>query len=147
MKYFAFWNVYENGVPVDLLDLRGCFTLKEKRDRILRIYALMTRCLGTYQEPILKNAVKCMLYDMKNNPDITIHDIFNYVVQYNEDGELVLDEAHKKLRCKLHAVLDELEDTPQNKKDWREFLNQEKWLWVKNYAECIRIFILRQMRS
>lgn len=125
MKYFTFWNVYENGVPVNLLDCRGCLTYKEKKERITRIYAMMTRSLGNYQEQILKNAVKSMLYDMKKNPNLTIFDILQYIVQYNEDGEPYLDEAHKKLRCKLQAVLDELEDTPQNKNSWGEFLKEQ----------------------
>jgi hypothetical protein len=66
-----------------------------------------------------------MLYDMNNNPDITILDIKNYIVQYNENGEIVLDEAHKKLRLKLMAVLDELEDMPQRKTNWGEFLKEQ----------------------
>lgn len=124
-KHFAFWNVYEDGLPVDLLDLRGCLTYKHKKERITRIYAMMSRILGSYQEQILKNAVKRMLYDMKNNPDITILDILNYIIMYNEEGEIVLDEAHKKLRCKLQAVLDELEDAPQRKHNWSEFVKAQ----------------------
>ena len=124
-KYFTFWKVYENGVPIDLLDLRGCLTSKDKKERITRIYAMMSRTLGNYQEQILKNAIKRMMYDMKNNSDITIFDILHYIVQYNEDGEIVLDEAHKKLRCKLQAVLDELEDTPQSKNNWGELLKEQ----------------------
>jgi hypothetical protein len=65
MKYFAFWNVYVDGLPVDLLDLRGCLTYKDKKERLLRVYAILSRSLGSYQEQILKNAVKRMLYDMK----------------------------------------------------------------------------------
>ena len=125
MKYFTFWNVYEDGVPVNLLDLRGCLTYKDKKERITRIYAMMSRTLGSYQEQILKYAIKGLLYDMKNNPNLTIFDILQYIVQYNEDGEPFLDEAHKKLRCKLQAVLDELEDTPQNKNNWGEFLKEQ----------------------
>lgn len=124
-QYFSLWNVYEDGVPVNLLDLRGCLSYKEKKERLTRIYAIMSRSLGSYQEQILKYAVKDMLYDMKNNPDITILDIKNYIVQYNDDGEIVLDEAHKKLRLKLMAVLDELEDMPQRKNNWGEFLKEQ----------------------
>ncbi len=124
-KYFAFWNVSEDGLPVDLLDLRGCLMYKHKKERITRIYAMMSRILGSYQEQILKNAVKGLLYDMKNNPDITILDILSYIVMYNEEGKIVLDEAHKKLRCKLQAVLDELEDAPQSKHNWSEFVKAQ----------------------
>ena len=127
MKYFAFWNVYEDGVPVNLLDLRGCLTYKDKKERLLRVYAILSRSLGSYQEQILKNAVKRMLYDMKKNPNITIFDITKYIVEntYNENLEPVLDETHKKLLCKLQAVLDEIEDTPQSKKNWSEFLKEQ----------------------
>ena len=53
-KYFTFWNVYKEGVPIDFLDLRGCLTYKDKKERITRIYAMMSRTLGSYQEQILK---------------------------------------------------------------------------------------------
>lgn len=125
MKYFAFLNVYEDGVPVNLLDLRGCLSYKDKKERITRLYAMMSRTLGSYQEQILKNAVKRMLSDMKNNPDLTILDIINYIIQFDENGKIVLDEAHKKLRCKLQAVLDELEDIPQSNNNWGEFLTKQ----------------------
>ncbi len=125
MKYFSFWNVYEDGLPVDLLDLRGCLTLKDERERILRIYAMMTKSLGSYQEQILKNAIKRMLGDMKKNPDVTIFDVIRYMVRFDEEGEMIVDEAHKKIICKLQAVLDELEDTPQRKNNWGEFLNEQ----------------------
>jgi hypothetical protein len=36
-----------------------------------------------------------------------------------------LDETHKKLLCKLQAVLDELENTPQSKNNWCEFLKEQ----------------------
>ncbi len=65
------------------------------------------------------------LKDMSTIYSITIFDILQYIVQYNEEGEPYLDEAHQKLRCKLQAVHDELEDTPQNKNSWGEFLKEQ----------------------
>lgn len=126
-KYFAFWNVYENGMPVDLLDLRGCLTLKDERERILRAYAIMTRMLGTYQEQILKVAVNCMVKQMKRNLDVKIADILKFIegTSYNDDGELVMDEAHKKLYLKLKSVIDDFEDTPIHKNNWGEFVKAQ----------------------
>ncbi len=115
----------EEGIKKEGAELSSSSPLISEKYTVDGIYAMMTRSLGNYQEQILKNAVKSMLYDMKKNPDITIFDILQYIVQYNEEGEPYLDEAHKKLRCKLQAVLDELEDTPQNKNSWGEFLKEQ----------------------
>lgn len=127
VKYFSFWNVYEDGIPVDLLDLRGCLTLKDERERILRIYAMMTRMLGTYQEQILKVAVNCMVRQMKRTPDMKVTDILKYIegTSYNDDGELVMDEAHRKLYLKLKSVIDDFEDTPIHKNNWGEFVEAQ----------------------
>lgn len=127
LKYFSFWNVYENGIPVDLLDLHGCLTLKDERERILRIYAMMSRMLGSYQEQILKIAVNCMLRYMKRNPDMKLADILDFIgaISCNDDGELVMDEAHRKLYLKLKSVIEDLEDTPIHKNNWGEFVKAQ----------------------
>ena len=124
VKYFSFWNVYEDGLPVDLLDLRGCLTLKDERERILRIYAMMTKSLGSYQEPLLKVAVNCLLRQMKKTPDIKISDIINYIelISCNDDGEPKMDEAHRKLCLKLKTIIEDLMDMPVSKNNWGEFV-------------------------
>ncbi|SEH50550.1 hypothetical protein SAMN02910265_01053 [Ruminococcus flavefaciens] len=126
-KYFSFWNVYEDGVPVNLLDLRGCRTLKEERERIFRIYAMMTKSLGSYQEPILKIAVNCLLRQMKKDPDMKIEDIINYIeyISCNDDGEPVMDEAHRKLCLKLKTIIEDLVDMPVSKNNWGEFVKAQ----------------------
>ena len=84
----------------------------------------MTRMLGTYQEQILKVAVNCMVKQMKRNLDVKIADILKFIegTSYNDDGELVMDEAHKKLYLKLKSVIDDFEDTPIHKNNWGEFV-------------------------
>lgn len=126
-KYFAFWNVYGDGVPIDLLDLRGCLTNKEEKERLTRIYALMSRTLGSYQEQILKVAVNCMVRQMKRCPDMKVSDILEYIegISCNEKGELVMNEAHKKLYMKLKSVIEDLEDMPIHKNDWGELIKEQ----------------------
>ena len=123
-NYFSFWNIYDDGLPVDLLDLRGCQGYKDKKDRLTRIFAMMCRTLGSYEEQIIKNAVKDLLKEMKFNPDVIASDIEKYI--YNEDDahdeeEPSGDKTHRKLRYKIDAVLDDLRDTPQIKNNWGEF--------------------------
>lgn len=121
-KYFTFWNVYENGVPIDLLDLRGCLTYKDKKDRLLRIYTMMSRTLGSYEEQILKNVIKRMLKDMNSNPSMTIFDISKYICEdIKEDESPAKDEPHRKLLYKIDAVLDDLRGAPLTKNNWGEF--------------------------
>ena len=116
VKYFSFWNVYKDGLPVDLLDLRGCMSYKDKKDRLLRIYAMMSRTLGSYEEQILKNVIKRMLKDMKSNPNMTIFDISKYICE-----DIQEDDTHRKLLYKVDAVLDDLRETLQTKNNWGEF--------------------------
>ena len=121
-SYFSFWDVYKDGLPVDLLDLRGCLSYKDKKDRLLRIYTMMSRTLGSYEEQILKNVIKRMLRDMKSSPLITIFDISNYICEdIQEDESPAKDDTHRKLLYKLDAVLDDLRGTPQTKNSWGEF--------------------------
>jgi len=119
-EYFSFWDVYTDGLPVDMLDLRGCLSYKDKKERLTRVYAIAARTLGSYEEQILKNAVKKMLKDMKKNLHMTIFDIFKFI---NKDE--VKDEAHKKLIYKLDAVLDDFSETSQTKNNCDEFIKAQ----------------------
>ena len=126
VKYCSFWSVYENGLPIDLLDLRGCLTYKDKKDRLFRIYAMMSKTLGSYEEQILKNVIKRMLKDMKNNNDLTIFDLSKYLYEdINEDETPAKDDAHRKLLYKIDSVLDDLRGTPQTKNNWGEFVKEQ----------------------
>lgn len=119
-EYFSFWDVYTDGLPIDMLDLRGCMSYKDKKERLTRVYAIAARTLGSYEEQILKNAVKKMLKDMKKNLHMTIFDIFKFI---NKDE--VKDEAHKKLIYKLDAVLDDFSETSQTKNNCDEFIKAQ----------------------
>ena len=123
-RYFCFWDVYEDGLPVDLLDLRGCHTYKEKKDRLTRIFAMMCRTLGSYEEQIIKNAVKALLKEMKHNSDVIASDIEKYIYEEddaNDEENPSGDKTHRKLRCKIEAVLDDINGAPQTKNNWTEF--------------------------
>ncbi|HRU98775.1 MAG TPA: hypothetical protein P5092_15240 [Ruminococcus sp.] len=120
--YCSFCNVYEDGLPVDLLDLRGCLSYKDKKDRLLRIYTMMSRTLGSYEEQILKNVIKRMLRDMKMNPNMTIFDISKYICKdIQEDESPAKGDTHRKLLYKIDTVLDDLRGTPNTKNNWGEF--------------------------
>ena len=88
---------------------------------------MMSRMLGSYQEQILKIAVNCMLRYMKRNPDMKLADILDFIgaISCNDDGELVMDEAHRKLYLKLKSVIEDLEDTPIHKNNWGEFVKAQ----------------------
>lgn len=114
--------MYEDGLPVDLLDLRGCLSYKDKKDCLLRAYAMMSRTLGSYEEQILKNVIKRMLRDIKSNPHITIFEISEYICEdIQEDESPAKDDTHRKLLYKIDAVLDDLRGTPNTKNNWGEF--------------------------
>lgn len=121
-RYFSFWNIYEKGVPIDLFDLRGCFTYKDKKNRLLRIYTMMSRTLGSYEEQILKNVIKRMLKDMNSNPNMSIFDVSKYISEDIQDDESpAKDDTHRKLLYKIDAVLDDIKGITQTKDNWGEF--------------------------
>ena len=88
---------------------------------------MMTKSLGSYQEPILKIAVNCLLRQMKKTPDIKISDIINYIelISCNDDGEPKMDEAHRKLCLKLKTIIEDLMDMPVSKNNWGEFVKAQ----------------------
>lgn len=127
-RYFSFWDVYKNGLPVDLLDLRGCLTYKEKKDRLTRIFAMMCRTLGSYEEQIIKSAVKGLLKEMKRNTDVVASDIEKYIYEEgdaNDEENPLGDKTHRKLRYKIDAVLDDIKGTPQSVNNWGEFAKDQ----------------------
>ena len=127
-RYFSFWDVYKDGLPVDLLDLRGCLTYKEKKDRLTRIFAMMCRTLGSYEEQIIKNAVKGLLKEMKRNTDVIASDIEKYIYEEgdaNDEENPLGDKTHRKLRYKIDAVLDDIKGTHQSVNNWGEFAKDQ----------------------
>lgn len=75
---------------------------KEKKDRLTRIFAMMCRTLGSYEEQILKNVIKRMLKDMNSNPQMSIFDISNYISEdIQEDESPAKDDTHKSFSIKL----------------------------------------------
>lgn len=122
----AFWNVYRDGLPVDILDLRGCLTYKEKKERLTRLYAIAVRSLGSYEETILKSAVKKMIKDIEANHPVEITDIVTYISEDNHN-----DEAHQRLIFKMDAILDDFSGTPNTRYNWKEFVEvQDKRIIV-----------------
>lgn len=124
-QYFCLWNVYQDGLPVNITSLQGCQDYKEKKERIVRMYALMTRSLGSYEEKILNHAVKHMLRDKTNQqPDLA--SIINYICKDGDMGvKSSLDEAHRKLIYKIDAMLDDLDEIQDSSYNWIEFVEKQ----------------------
>ncbi|MBE6877503.1 MAG: hypothetical protein E7496_12495 [Ruminococcus sp.] len=125
-EFFSFWDVYQDGLPVDLINLEGCLSYRDKKERLKRIYALMSRTLGSYEEQILDSAVRRMLQDRKRNLDLNLFDIMDYIRNdIDVDGKRIKDEAHKKLLYKIEAILDDLRETPAARYNWSEFVQEQ----------------------
>ena len=91
---------------------------------------MVSRTLGSYEEQIIKTAVKALLNEMKSNSDVIPSDVEKYI--YDEDAthdeeNPLGDKTHRKLRYKIDAVLDGIKGTPQSLNNWGEFAKaQEK---------------------
>ena len=130
-EYFRSWDVYQEGLPVDLISLQGCLNYKEKKERLTRIYALLARSLGSREERILDKAVRVMLQEKEDTADIMIWDIVAYISNdQDENGKKINDDSHRNLLYKIEAILDDLRETPVTKRNWDELMMQEKPILV-----------------
>lgn len=50
-----------------MLELRDCLSYKDKKERLVRMYAAGARVLGDYQEKILAAAVKSFLKKIRSD--------------------------------------------------------------------------------
>lgn len=104
----------------DMLELRDCLSYKDKKERLVRMYAAGARVLGDYQEKILAAAVKSFLKKFRSDSETNICDILDLIC---EDDKT--DDAHEKLLYKLDSILDDFHETPVTKNNWSEFLDTQ----------------------
>ncbi|WP_297960316.1 hypothetical protein [uncultured Ruminococcus sp.] len=115
-KYFSFWNIPKQGLPVNLADVSDCDSLTEKKQRIFSVLSSTARSLGERQGKVLYKRIGAMLKDKKD--DINISDILSYLDEK--------DEVQKALRDKIEGILEDFEGLPTPKASWREFFAIQK---------------------
>ena len=126
-EYICHWDVYRNGLPVNLIDLRGCQSKKEMKERITRLYAAMLRCLGSNEERILRTSAGKMLRDNGAAPTPDLSDIIGYIKNAKDAyGKPLRNDSHRNLLYKLEEILEDLEETPVSRYNWGEFVKSQK---------------------
>lgn len=127
-KYFSFWSIPKQGLPINLADLSNCETIPDKKQRIHSILAAGARSLGDTQDRLLKKKIKTMIKE--NESDVDIIDILNYFTkdeniltfqntQFGEDQDEALlkdrlDCTEKLGEKGIGRILDYLSDDDKN---------------------------------
>lgn len=127
-KYFSFWSIPKQGLPINLADLSNCETLPDKKQRIHSILAAGARSLGDTQDRVLKKKIKTMIKE--NESDVDIINILNYFTndeniltflntQFGRDQDEALlkdrlDYTEKLGEKGIGKILDYLRDDDKN---------------------------------
>lgn len=121
-KYFSFWDINRQGVPVDLMNLDGCENLPDAKNQLMGILSAAIRISGEVQEKVLRRRLSAFLKERGNEPDAELRDILGYLD--------IGDPIQKKLYEKLYDVFDNLDGNEQIKAAWDKFFENTKQIVV-----------------
>lgn len=117
-KYFSFWDINKQGLPVDLMNLDGCESLPDAKNQLIGILSAALRVTGDVQEKVLRRRLSAFLKESGNKPDAELRDILGYLD--------IGDPIQKKLYEKLYDVFDNLDGNEQVKASWDKFFGNTK---------------------
>lgn len=121
-KYFSFWDLNRQGLPVDFMNLDCCENLPDAKNQLLGILSSGIRITGEVQEKVLRRRLSTFLKEHGNEPDAELRDILGYL----DMG----DPIQKKLYEKLYDVFDSIEACEQAKVGWDKFFGNTKQIVV-----------------
>lgn len=121
-RYFSFWDINKQGLPVDLMNLDGCESLPDAKNQLLGILSSGVRITGEVQEKVLRRRLSTFLKERGNEPNAELRDILGYL----DMG----DPIQKKLYDKLYDVFDNIEAGEQVKVGWDKFIGNSKQIVV-----------------
>ena len=121
-KYFSFWDLRRNGLPVNLLSLEHCEKLPDKKDRLLSIFAAAARISGDVQEKTLRGRLSVIARAIESDQVSTLPETLRFFDEENP--------AQADLRDRLEAVFDDLDGVPMLGLNWCEFLRVQKLITV-----------------
>ncbi|MBO4414753.1 MAG: hypothetical protein J5824_02085 [Lachnospiraceae bacterium] len=126
-EHFSFWDINQQGLPVDLMNLDGCENLPEAKNQLMGILSAALRINGELQEKVLRRRLSTFLKERANDPDVELRDILGYL----DMG----DPIQKKLYEKLYDVFDSIEGNDQRKVGWDKFFGDTKQIVVISASE------------
>lgn len=118
-KYFSFWSIPNQGLPINIADLSNCNSLPEKKNLLFSILSSATRSLGELQAKVLKKQIGAMLKE-KNN--FNINDILTYLDEK--------DDVQKTIYNKISDILQDFEGLPTTSATWKDFIYSQKKIIV-----------------
>jgi len=119
---FSHWDIGKYGLPVDLLSLKNCSTLPEKKRRLFSIFSVAASVTGEIQGKTLKKKLPAIAKAIDAG---TIHSLPETLKFFDDD---VPEEAIIKER--LEEVFCELEGLNTYEQNWGQFIDSQKGIIV-----------------
>ena len=125
-NYFSYWDIGKYGIPVDLLSLKNCSNLPEKKNRLFSILSVGARVTGEVQGKVLKRVLRNIVDNISKGNIKCLSDIIPFF-----DSN---DEEQLKLRDRLTDVFDDIEGLNTYEQNWGEFLCSQKSIVILSTA-------------
>ena len=126
-KYFSFWSISTDGVPVDLLSLEKCDTLPDKKNRLLSILSVAARVTGQVQERVLRRRLSPIVKAVEAGQVRNLPETLRF---FDEN-----DPDQAEIRGRLEGVLDDLERLPTHYRNWDDFMRTQSKIAVITLPE------------
>ena len=126
---FLFWDISENGLPVDILSLEYCRTLREKKDRLQGILMVAAALTGDVQQITLLRRLTPIIKAIEAG---NVHG-FGDILQFF-DRE---DPDQAEIRARLEAIAGDLDGLPRTVQSWSD-LPKDKIVVFSAGADGIR---------
>ena len=129
--HFSFWNVYEQGLPVDLLSMEHCTTLPDKKNRLFSILSVAAKITGEVQGKVLRRRLSGIAKAIDTGDIRSLPQTLDY---FDES-----DAEQAAIRARLEDVFEDLEGLETHHQNWGEFLNtQHKVIVISTDSDGIR---------
>ncbi|MBR3419571.1 MAG: hypothetical protein IKG82_12840 [Oscillospiraceae bacterium] len=111
-KRFLFWDIGTMGLPVDVLNLDYCNSLREKKDRLEGILMVAAALTGDVQQITLRRQLTQIIKAIEVGKVRCFRDILQYFDQ-NEPEQA-------EIRARLEAVAGDLDGLPRTVQRWSD---------------------------
>ena len=116
-EHFAFWNINEQGLPVDLLSMEHCTTLPDKKNRLFSILSVAAKITGEVQGKVLRRRLSGIAKAIDTGDIRSLPQTLDY---FDES-----DAEQAAIRARLEDVFEDLEGLETHCQNWGAFLTTQ----------------------
>ena len=124
---FSFWDIGQEGLPVDILSLDHCHTLREKKDRLFSVFSVAGRISGEVMGKLLRSRLTKIAKAIEAGEIHTLSDTLQF---FDED-----DPDQAEIRTRLEEAFEDLDGLPVYQRDWGAFFGTQKPIVVVSTAD------------